>query len=267
MSFAQTSVFIAQADQAGFRNGKARRDRVAPYAHPAIAGRYILGQHVHRGLGHAIGRQGGPRLQAPDGREVDDRSAAVFHHVRDGMFGTEHRAAQVDRHRAIPKCGRHVGDAHLHVRAYVSRRGQGGIVDEDVEPAEMPCRSVDRGFDILFLRDVGAIGGGGPARLSDFFDYASSIVFDDIDHGDGGAALCQQPGGVTADAATAARHDGDLVAQRHWHLLSPDDGVGRNGGFQLVMTGRGSARATAMALPQMMAPVIVTRVSRPKASA
>src|SRR3546814_4974983 len=41
---------------------------------------------------------------------VDDRTAALLHHVRQGIFHHQHRAARVDRENAVPDFGIHERD-------------------------------------------------------------------------------------------------------------------------------------------------------------
>ena len=90
--------------------------------------------------------------------------------------------------------------------------GDAGIVDEDVEPAEMLCDVVHQLFDFGGRRLVGLEGAGFDALGLQFGDDGLGLVGrGDIADGDIGAFVGERAGAGCADAARAAGDEGNLA--------------------------------------------------------
>src|SRR5262249_59243176 len=110
--------------------------------------------------------------------DVDDLAGLLADHVRRDVLDHEEYAADIDRHHLVPQ--RHIDVLHLQRG---QRRVEGGVVDQDVDPAE-PLHGP--GHQFLHLRllahvehhaghRVGAVPGGQLGRelaaVGDVGDY------------------------------------------------------------------------------------------------
>ncbi len=115
-------------------------------------------------------------------------------------------AVEVDSQNFVPH---HLG--HLEERLVT---GDSGVVDEDVDGAEVLGHGVDHGFGVRLARDVGLIGIGLNTELA---RGAADLVrrFDGILIVDGHrrAGLGQNQRGGLADAARTAGHEGPFSRQ------------------------------------------------------
>ena len=146
-------------------------------------------------LGGDIGRLEG-RGHQPVGRgDVDDAAEALLLHVRQRGGGAVEHGRQVQRDDGVPLLDREVLD----------RRGvlDAGVVDQDVDAAELAHRVVDQAAHGLALGQVGAVvhdahamlAGQPGARIFDLGGVAEAVQ-DDI-----GALLGERAGDAEADAA------------------------------------------------------------------
>ena len=90
--------------------------------------------------------------------------------------------------------------------------GDAGIVDEDVEPAEMLGDVVHELLDLDRRSLVGLVGAGFDAPGLQFLDDRFGLVGGgDIADGDVGAFIGERAGAGRADAARAAGDEGNLA--------------------------------------------------------
>ena len=130
-----------------------------------------LGQDAHRALGRAVRRGRRTSLQASDGRDVDDGTAASLTHRRDrGLRSQEHSLA-VDIHDAVPILAGRV----FHARAYEDAR----VVHQDVQLAVCFDGPVHRVVPLGLAGNVQVDVCGVAAGLSYLgFDLPAKVVQD-----------------------------------------------------------------------------------------
>ena len=131
----------------------------------------------------SLGQQPGHR------RDVDDAALPLGLHDRRYRLRQLHRPGQVDRHDLVPHPGRQTVKVVEGDRLVV-----GGVVDEDVEPAELRRYRADHRFDRRGVGDVAGEGSG--------LDLVARCQL----AGDGFrlfAALCVHDGDVTPCFASA----------------------------------------------------------------
>src|SRR5439155_153276 len=118
---------LAALDAVHVGAGGARGDDVdADAARPELGGEHP-GHHVDRALGRGVDDGAGVGHAADGAADVDDGGAGGHH--GGGLLGTEQVAADVDVEVAVDEFGGDVREeGPLH---------DGGVVDEDVEPAEV----------------------------------------------------------------------------------------------------------------------------------
>src|SRR5262249_17744460 len=94
-----------------------------------------------------------------------------------------------------------------------------GVVDEDVESAELAQRLVEESGDLGLHADVGGVLETRPSRVANLprrsGDHVGVPVVDDHP----GASPGEAAGDAPADATAGAGDDGDLVAQQHAEAL------------------------------------------------
>ena len=93
-------------------------------------------------------------------RGVHDAASAAGDQVRQRELGREHRALQVDAHRRVPDVGVHVADVQVTSGRQV---GGGGVVVQDVQPAEPVDGLLDERLHRLRVPEVDPYGVGPPA--------------------------------------------------------------------------------------------------------
>lgn len=86
-------------------------------------------------------------------------------HLRDGVLGAEGVADDIDTEHLLEE-GR-VEVCEFKVAADDVRGGEGGVVVEDVEPAERPDRLGHQVSDLVLLADVNAESDRGEAALNE----------------------------------------------------------------------------------------------------
>src|SRR5918998_2309898 len=189
----------------------ARAQRVCPHPLPGELHAELAAHGEHTALGGGVGDLGGRGPHHRDeGSRVDDRATAALQEVRDAVL-----AAEVDRlqvHVLDPLPGVQL---RLQDRVVV-RRGDAGVVEQDVDPAEAPGGLPVHGLHVFGVGDVGVdveavyLRGGLPARLVREVGYA-----------DARALLGEAPRGLAPDAARGPGYDGDLAFETARHIRTP----------------------------------------------
>src|SRR5690606_21557760 len=143
---------------------------------------------------------------AVDGGDVDDAAAAVLAHQLAGFDGHEEVAADVHVNGLLE--GRQIG-----VQDVRELRVGGGVVDQDVEAAELLADLREHGLDLLHLADVAGDRSGLAAGSVDGVGNRLATV--DLAAGNDHvrALLGQQLGDGFADAAAGAGNEGDLAVE------------------------------------------------------
>ena len=77
---------------------------------------------------------------------MDDASIFRLFQVGDGEFRRNEHGTEVRSHDLVPLCNRDVLRPAGDVDA--------GVVDEDVQPAEVTNGSLNQSFDLRFIRDI-----------------------------------------------------------------------------------------------------------------
>src|SRR5687768_14435373 len=96
-----------------------------------------------------------------------------------------------------------------------------GVVDHDVQAAELPDRLLDRGPDLVFLRHVSADERGPPAVAGNLVGDGPALVRLHIDHRDGRAFLREQSRDRLAHPGRRTADPGYLVFESsgHWRIF------------------------------------------------
>lgn len=139
---------------------------------------------------------------AGDRRDVDDPAAALRLQVRERRAAAEEGALRVHVHHDIPVALGQFGDRMNadHARA----------IHEDVEPAEFGERLRDHRVDLRGLRDVDLRDRRPPAERAYLARGGVERVVEQVGQQDVGARAGKRQRNAAADAARAARDDGDL---------------------------------------------------------
>jgi hypothetical protein len=136
------------------------------------------------------------RLPAGDGTDVDDVSAVVD--VRQAEAGHAQQAGHVRLdHGGLVLVGR--------VPERVAAQAEAGVVDEDVDPAEVGDGALDEALGALAVGDV-EIEGVKAFAVGKLLDASRS-------DGDSGAGLRERVGGGCPDPARGAGDDSRLVLE------------------------------------------------------
>jgi len=150
--------------------------------------------------------------------DVDDLAAACFLHGRVDRLRAQERAGEIGPDDAIPflEIERVRGFADVDA----------GVVDENVDPAELPPDALDHGGDRGLVGDISGDGYRFGAGLFEFSDRRGRLRFVAPDDCDAGAGFRQSPRHAKAYAAIAAGDDSDLAAEiesfsfHHWCPLA-----------------------------------------------
>ena len=105
----------------------------------------------------------------------------------------------------VPALGIQVGD--------VAAGARGGIIEEDVNPAERVDRAVDARADLVEVRDVAMRIACAPAGAAQFVDELLAGLVIDIRTDDRRALLDEAPQRGRSDAPAAAAHPCHLAVQ------------------------------------------------------
>ena len=79
-----------------------------------------------------------------------------------------------------------------------------GVVDDDIEPAEMRCDIVDHGCDVIAIGNIERPGLGASTARCDLCGDGLRALGRIVGHGDVGAFGCEHPRGGAAHAAGRA---------------------------------------------------------------
>src|SRR4029450_2179211 len=176
--------------------------------------RHALGERHHPCLGNGIGHRRAGRAQPRNRGDIDDAAAALsLHHGGNGL-GDQHRAGQVDVDDLGPFLVGEVVEILERDRLVV-----GGIVDQDVEPAEALHHVVDHALHLVALGDVAGEGGGADLVLLEApRDALPLVLARGVDDGDVTALCSQRMADALAKPAIAAGDHGDCPFQVHAFL-------------------------------------------------
>ena len=153
------------------------------------------------------------------GRDVQDPARSTGSHAGQHELGQLERGPHLDlEHQAV-----------VALREVLDRFevGDGGVVHEHVDGAELALGGLHEAAAVLLLAEVGGDADGGAARLVDRLHRAGHAarervvaLFDGAGrHGDGGAVSREAAGDELADATAGTGNDDDFALQAHG--LSP----------------------------------------------
>ena len=161
-------------------------------------------EEVERGLAGAVAAPAGIAADGRVARDVDDQAATLLEQ-RQRLLGKRQRRHDVDREKALERGDRKFGERRQRARAEV-----GGVVDEEIEAAEIPGRGDQPAAEIGIgdvageRHDAAAIVRGGAAGGGKLVGAASGehevVVLGGEERGKGGA-----------EAAAAAGDQSDAV--------------------------------------------------------
>ncbi len=131
--------------------------------------------------------------------DVDDGAAAAGDHVGNGRARAQEGAAEDDAHDLVPVLDRQLGEGDLVA--------VGGVVDEDVEPAEVGDDGVDHALYGGLLGNVRQMHHGAAAPILDFLGHCFGFIGRVLGVDDDGGAISRQ--GQRHGAAVPAHRSGD----------------------------------------------------------
>ena len=165
-----------------------------------------LREHVQRRLGGAVVGVRGPGVRAAQRADVDD-AAAGGAEMRISRLRHEKWSARVGGKDPVPLLGGDVFERGLLEEA--------GVVDQQIEPAELVDDGCDGLADALCVGEVGAEGEGVDAerreRADSLFGFGLRVAIGD---GDVGAAGRQPQRDGAADALRSASDQGGAARER-----------------------------------------------------
>ena len=151
-----------------------------------------LGEADEAGFGGGVVGLAGGADFADNGGDVDDATGAGFHHGRDDSLGEQEGAGEVGAEDVIE-----VGELHAEGESVF---GDAGVVDEDVDGAEVGEDLFGGGLDGVFAGDVECVGAGGSAGGGNLGGYGFEFVEGASREGDGGAGFGEREGAGAADS-------------------------------------------------------------------
>ena len=129
-------------------------------------------------------------------RDVDDRPAAGRLHQRDREFHAEKDAARIDRHQPVPGRG---------VEQILDRAaGETGVVDENVEPAELGNRRIDRRLPLRLTGHIEMAEHRRAIGLRNLGDDLVALLVEHVGDGDLGPLARKDPRHAGAHAGGAS---------------------------------------------------------------
>src|SRR5690606_18046938 len=131
--------------------------------------------------------------------------------MRHGVFVAEHHAFQQYTDCLIKT-------VHVDLGKFAADAAISGIVEENIEPAELADRMCDEVLHLFLMRDIGAAIG---EVLSQFALHCLALMVLQVGGNDFRAFLQKQIDRATTYAARAAGDDGDLAVQTS-HDALPD---------------------------------------------
>ena len=169
--------------------------------------------HDHGRLGCAVGHPAGVGREAADRRDVHDRARLLRQHDPPRSPHAEEDARLHDRDRVVPVLVRDV----LGVGADAA---DAGVVDHDVEPAEVAHDSREGVVHLLAHGHVGWIGASFDTGLRELVGCDPGGVGVDLDHRDRRSGLGELLRDAAAETRSGTRHDRDLPVE-HTHPRAP----------------------------------------------
>ena len=167
-------------------------------------------------LAGGIGRREAGAEDRQHRADIDDLAAAGRLHGWVGCLRAHERAGEVGRNDAVPLL------EFERVRRFSNI--DAGIVDENVDAAELFGDAFDHGSDISLVGDVGGDRDRPDAARLELGGRGGRFRFIAADHRDVGAGFRQPPRHAEPDAAIAAGDDSHLAAeieQFGWHWCHP----------------------------------------------
>ena len=135
-------------------------------------------------------------------RDVDDGALAELLHMRDGILGAHELAFEVDRQAAVPIFAGGIQHRFVHSNP--------GIIDQDIDLAEVIQGRLDHGFDLVFIRDIAFDKDGLAAGFAQLFGSFMAFFIVPIHHNHFGAFFDKNFGDPPANAFGAAGNDCNL---------------------------------------------------------
>ena len=127
---------------------------------PGVGHRQRAGELEHGALGASIGEHAFAAAQAPTGGDIDNLAALLLDHLRQYRPAAVELAGQVGIHAVVP----------IRIGQFVQRLAHilgvaAGVVDQDIDPAQLPQRRLRHRIDLIGAGDVGlrdhALAAGG----------------------------------------------------------------------------------------------------------
>src|SRR5262245_45322170 len=214
-------------------------------------------------LGDGIGDRGTRRAKARHRRDVDDAAAALALHDRRRGLGAKHRPGEVDVEDLGPFL---VGEVVEVLKA--DRLVVGGIVDQDVEPAEALDHVVDQALHLVAPSHVTGERRRADLVLLEVMRHALGLILAlGIDDGDVTALVGERMTDALAQPAVPAGDDGDRPFQ--FHGVPPidpawDDDIASTGDAQAPLQAATAARPTVGCTPTIALRMRIAPHAAPK---
>src|SRR3990170_3836462 len=195
-----------------------RRDEPGAHrVHGDVEPRQLLRRRLcetdHPRLGGGVVRLAQVAHLTDDGRHVYDAPAAALYHVRQRRVRAVEYAAQVGRDHLLPLLDTHPADGTVAVDA--------GVVDQDVDAAELLDRGVDHALDVIRVGDSRL---NSDRLLPLVLELCQQLLrlllaLEVVDH-DLAAVVRQLAHDGAAEPAGATGDDGDLIVVQTGHRLT-----------------------------------------------
>src|SRR5580692_6340401 len=143
-------------------------------------------------FGSGIVRLSGLAHLSEDAGDVDDASPALFKHGGDDLLNAEEGGGEISLEHGVP-----IGTFHPHHKLIASNSG---VVNENVNFAELGDGGFNGRFDLLFIGDIDGEGNGFASGGGDFGDQFIELVLITRGDSNGRAFFGKAQGAGTADA-------------------------------------------------------------------
>ena len=176
-----------------------------------------LGELGYTAFGGGIGGDSDAALEAEEAGDVDDFSSGVSgHDVAGNELGELEDAGEVDLQDLLPAFERGVYGG-------IAVDGA-GVVDEDIDAAEVGVHGGEEGVGAVGGGEVGLEGGGGAANCLRGFVCGAAVAVD----GYGGSGFGECRGDSCAEAAGGSGDEGNFVVEAEESLGHEDECKGRD---------------------------------------
>ncbi|MNE14048.1 hypothetical protein D3C80_1069070 [compost metagenome] len=108
-----------------------------------------FGQGHHTGLGNVVVAHGRPLHQGGHGGDIDDLALALLQQRQEGLAALDH-AHEVDRDLPVPVFKRQLAEE--------ATRGHPGVVDDDIDTAELFIAGLGKGRQLAVVAHVATLG-------------------------------------------------------------------------------------------------------------